>query len=40
MSMLCLYLNRAGRTLDPNQRAILEEVKQELRRLAAAGPMA
>ncbi|MFZ9147944.1 MAG: DUF3175 domain-containing protein [Vulcanococcus sp.] len=40
MSMLCLYINRAGKTLDPHQRAILEEVKQELRRLAAAGPMA
>ena len=34
MSMLCLYINRAGRTLDPGQRQILEQAKRELKRLA------
>lgn len=33
MSMLVFYLNRAGRSLDPEQRAVLEQAKQELRRL-------
>ncbi len=33
MSMLVFYINRAGRHLDPRQRAILEQAKQELRRL-------
>ena len=34
MSMLCLYLNRAGRKLDPTQRVVLEQAKRELKRLA------
>lgn len=34
MAMLCLYINRAGRKLDPQQRRILEQVKRELQRLA------
>ena len=34
MSMLCLYINRAGRKLDPQHRQILEQVKRELQRLA------
>ncbi len=33
MSMLTFYLNRAGRGLDPAQRAILEQAKAELRAL-------
>ena len=31
MSMLNLYINRAGRTLPPRRRRILERAKQELR---------
>lgn len=34
MSMLVFYINRAGSKLDPEQRAILEQAKQELRKLA------
>ena len=33
MSMLCFYINRAGRRLDPGRRAVLEQAKEELRRL-------
>ncbi len=33
MSMLVFYINRAGKHLDPQQRAILEQAKQELRRI-------
>jgi hypothetical protein len=33
MSMLVFYVNRAGKNLDPEQRAILEQAKRELRRL-------
>jgi len=33
MSMLVFYINRAGSHLDPEQRAILEQAKDELRRL-------
>jgi len=33
MSMLVFYINRAGRKLDRQQRQILEQAKQELRRL-------
>ena len=33
MSMLVFYINRAGRRLDPKQKAILEKVKDELRKL-------
>ena len=36
MAMLCLYINRAGRTLPPQRRALLEQAKHALRRLAAA----
>jgi hypothetical protein len=33
MSMLVFYINRAGQSLDPQQRAVLEAAKVELRRL-------
>ena len=33
MSMLVFYINRAGSNLDPQQRDILEQAKDELRRL-------
>jgi len=33
MSMLVFYINRAGRNLDAEQRAVLEQAKDELRRL-------
>jgi hypothetical protein len=33
MSMLVFYVNRAGRNLDPAQRRVLEQAKDELRRL-------
>ena len=33
MSMLNFYINRAGKNLDPLQREVLEQAKQELRRL-------
>ena len=33
MSMLNFYINRAGKQLDKNQKKILEEVKDELRKL-------
>ncbi|KUJ75292.1 hypothetical protein AVO42_08135 [Thiomicrospira sp. XS5] len=33
MSMLVFYINRAGKNLAPAQAAILEEAKQELRKL-------
>ncbi|CAK6691713.1 DUF3175 domain-containing protein [Synechococcus sp. CBW1107] len=36
MAMLCLYINRAGRKLDPEQRQVLEAAKGSLRRQAAA----
>ena len=35
MSMLVFYVNRAGSNLDPEQKRILEEAKEELRRLYA-----
>ena len=31
MSMLTFYINRAGKDLDPKQRHLLEEAKDELR---------
>lgn len=31
MSMLTFYINRAGKDLDPKQKRILEEAKEELR---------
>lgn len=33
MSMLCFYINRAGRGLSPARRQILERTKTELKRL-------
>ena len=33
MSMLVFYINRAGKNLDADQRAILEQAKVELRKL-------
>lgn len=33
MSMLVFYINRAGRNLDDAQREVLEQAKDELRRL-------
>jgi hypothetical protein len=33
MSMLNFYINRAGKNLDSSQRQVLEQAKQELRRL-------
>ena len=33
MSMLTFYINRAGRNLDEDQKAVLEQAKQELRNL-------
>ena len=33
MSMLVFYINRSGRHLDPQQKDILEQAKEELRRL-------
>jgi hypothetical protein len=33
MSMLVFYINRAGRSLDRRQKAVLEQAKDELRRL-------
>jgi putative cell wall-binding protein len=33
MSMLTFYINRAGRNLDEDQKAVLEQAKQELRTL-------
>jgi len=33
MSMLVFYINRAGSNLEPEQRRILEQAKDELRRL-------
>lgn len=33
MSMLVFYINRAGKTLDPDQKAVLEQAKEELRKL-------
>ncbi len=38
MSMLTFYINRAGKPLDPGQRAVLEKAKQELRRLYGKSP--
>jgi hypothetical protein len=33
MSMLCFHINRSGRNLSPSRRALLNEAKQELRKL-------
>ena len=37
MSMLVFYINRAGKGLDAQQRAVLEQAKQELRKLYGKG---
>jgi hypothetical protein len=37
MSMLAFYINRAGKNLEPEQRAILEAAKTELRKLYGHG---
>ena len=37
MSMLVFYINRAGRGLDAAQRNVLEQAKDELRRLYGRG---
>jgi len=36
MSMLSFYINRAGHGLDPEQKAVLEQAKVELRKLFEA----
>jgi hypothetical protein len=33
MSMLVFYINRAGKSLDEEQKCILEQAKNELRKL-------
>ena len=33
MSMLTFYINRAGKDLDPDRKAVLEKAKNELRKL-------
>lgn len=33
MSMLCFYLNRAGKNLPPERKRVLEEAKIELKKL-------
>jgi hemerythrin-like domain-containing protein len=37
MSMLVFYINRAGTKLDKEQKEILEQAKQELRKLYSRG---
>ena len=37
MSMLVFYINRAGKNLDAGQRAVLEQAKEELRKLHGEG---
>ena len=38
MSMLVFYINRAGRRLDPRQKRVLEQAKDELRKLYGRQP--
>ena len=38
MSMLVFYINRSGKHLDPQQKDILEQAKDELRRLYGRFP--
>jgi len=38
MSMLNFYINRAGKSLEPEQKKILEQAKIELRRLYGKEP--
>jgi hypothetical protein len=33
MSMLTFYINRAGKDLDPKQKSVLEDAKDELRKV-------
>jgi len=33
MSMLNFYINRAGKNLDPKKKIILEQAKEELRKI-------
>ena len=37
MSMLVFYINRAGKNLDEQQRQVLEQAKDELRRIFNTG---
>jgi hypothetical protein len=39
MAMLCFYINRAGRNLSEERRAVLERSKVELRRLYGRNPV-
>ena len=39
MSMLVFYINRAGDKLDPEQKAVLEAAKDELRKLYGRKPV-
>jgi hypothetical protein len=38
MSMLTFYINRAGKDLDPEQKAVLERAKNELRKAFGREP--
>jgi hypothetical protein len=38
MSMLTFYINRAGKDLEPRQKRVLEEAKDELRRAFGREP--
>ena len=38
MSMLTFYINRAGKDLDPRQKAVLERAKNELRKAFGCEP--
>jgi hypothetical protein len=38
MSMLTFYINRAGKDLDPRQKAVLERAKNELRKAFGREP--
>lgn len=40
MSMLTFYINRAGKDLDPKQKRVLEDSKDELRRAFGRKPAA
>ncbi|MBW8754910.1 MAG: DUF3175 domain-containing protein [Sphingomonadales bacterium] len=40
MSMLTFYINRAGKDLDPGQKRVLEQAKEELRELFGKEPKA
>ncbi|KIO78690.1 hypothetical protein TH53_02015 [Pedobacter lusitanus] len=38
MSMLTFYINRAGKNLDPDQKKVLENAKEELRKVFGREP--